>query len=181
MSSRRRADCFCCGRPRRFPLRNLKNCIIFSQQGLRDLPLKLSGGNLDEDLFHIIHDQRLIPDPGFICEPADFAPAIPNNLVRPVEANEIVDFFIEFVINDKLGQISNIHKIRADRSANGTRGPDCMLLAKLASDAVDFSKSGVPVSLPNHHSFSPKLTSSSRPTYVRYVYNFLHICVLCCL
>jgi hypothetical protein len=167
--------------PEDSPLRNLKNCIVFSQQGLRDLPSKLSGGDLDGDLFHIIYDQRLIPDPRSICEPADYAPAAPKNLGRPVEANDIVDFFIEFMINDKLGQISNIHKIRADRSADGTRDPDCMLLAKLASDAVDFSKSGVPVSLLNHDPFSPKLTSCSRPTYVRYVYNFLHICVSCCL
>jgi hypothetical protein len=99
-----------------------------------------------------------VPDSGFICEPADYAATAPKNLGRPVEANDIVDFFIEFMINDKLGQISNIHKIRADRSADGTRNPDCILLAKLASDAVDFSKSGVPVSLLTHDSFPQKLT-----------------------
>jgi hypothetical protein len=139
--------------PDNSPLIDLKNCIVFSQQGQRDLPSKLSGGDLDGDLFHIIYDQRLLPEPGAICEPADYAPTAPKNLGRPVEANDIVDFFIEFMINDKLGQISNIHKIRADRSADGTRNSDCVLLAKLASDAVDFSKSGVPVSLPTHNYF----------------------------
>jgi hypothetical protein len=144
--------------PPNYPLTDLRNCIVFSQQGLRDLPSKLSGGDLDGDLFHIIYDQRLVPDPRFICEPADYAVTAPKNLGKPVEANDIVDFFIEFMINDKLGQISNMHKIRADRSADGTHNADCILLAKLASDAVDFSKSGVPVSLLTHDSFPQKLT-----------------------
>jgi hypothetical protein len=51
------------------PLRSLYNCIVFSQQGARDLPSQLSGGDLDGDLFHIIYDQRLIPD--FTVPPAD--------------------------------------------------------------------------------------------------------------
>jgi hypothetical protein len=131
--------------PQNSSLRDVHNCIVFSQQGPRDLPSKLSGGDLDGDLFHIIYDKRLIPN--YIHEPADYAAAVPKDLGRPVEANDIAEFFIEFMINDKLGQISNIHKIRADRKHDGTLDSDCILLAKLASDAVDFSKSGVPVSL----------------------------------
>jgi len=50
---------------------------------------------------------------------------------------------------DRLGQISNMHKIRADFKPLGTRDSDCITLAKLASDAVDFSKSGIPVSEPH--------------------------------
>jgi hypothetical protein len=49
---------------------------------------------------------------------------------------------------DRLGQISNMHKIRADFKPLGTLDSDCIMLAKLASDAVDFSKSGIPVSSP---------------------------------
>jgi hypothetical protein len=130
--------------PNDSPLRDIHNCIVFSQQGLRDLPSMLSGGDLDGDLFHIIYDQRLIPK--FTHQPADYAATVPKNLGRPVEADDIVEFFIEFMMHDKLGQISNIHKIRADRKCEGTLNSDCILLAKLASDAVDFSKSGVPVS-----------------------------------
>jgi hypothetical protein len=130
--------------PSESSLRSLHNCIVFSQHGARDLPSQLSGGDLDGDMFHIIYDQRLIPD--FTVAPADYAATAPEDLGRSVEVNDIVDFFIDFMKMDKLGQISNMHKIRADKYVDGTRDSDCMTLAKLASDAVDFSKSGVPVS-----------------------------------
>lgn len=124
-------------------LKALRNCIVFSQRGPRDLPSQLSGGDLDGDLFHIIWDERLIPD--FVYLPADYAPAPAKDLGRSVEVNDIADFFIDFMKMDRLGVISNKHKIRADRHHEGTRHPECVMLAKLASDAVDFSKSGNPV------------------------------------
>lgn len=81
--------------PEDSPLRDLHNCIVFSQKGARDLPSQLSGGDLDGDLFHIIYDERLIPD--FTYPPADYAAAAPRNLGRSVEVDDIVDFFIEFM------------------------------------------------------------------------------------
>jgi hypothetical protein len=126
------------------PLKNIRNCIIFSQHGARDVPSQLSGGDLDGDLFHVIYDQRLIPP--LTLPPAEYAPAQAKDLGRPVEVDDIVDFFIEFMNMDRLGQISNKHKIRADIKPDGTLDPQCIILAKLASDAVDFSKSGNPVS-----------------------------------
>jgi hypothetical protein len=131
--------------PEGSPLRALHNCVVFSQQGPRDLPSQLSGGDLDGDLFHIIYDTRLIPD--FTMPPADYASTAAKDLGRSVEVDDIVDFFIEYMNMDRLGQISNKHKIRADIKPAGTRDPDCVLLAKLASDAVDFSKSGVPADM----------------------------------
>lgn len=125
------------------PLRDLTNCIVFSQQGERDLPSKLSGGDLDGDKFHILYDARLIPD--FTVPPADYTSAPPSDLGRAVQMEDMVDFFIEFMQMDRLGVISNKHKIRADKHKEGTRADECINLARLASDAVDFSKSGVPV------------------------------------
>jgi hypothetical protein len=127
------------------PLRDLQNCIVFSQQGERDLPSQLSGGDLDGDLFHIIYDQRLIPTSTH--PPAEYNAAPAKELGRSVEVNDIVEFFVEFMNMDRLGQISNKHKIRADLKPEGTLHPECITLAKLASDAVDFSKSGIPVGI----------------------------------
>lgn len=127
------------------PLKALRNCIVFSQRGERDLPSQLSGGDLDGDLFHIIYDERLIPKSTVL--PADYASTPARDLGRPVEVNDIVDFFIEFMNMDRLGVISNKHKVRADRKPGGTKDEECIMLAKLASDAVDFSKSGNPVSV----------------------------------
>jgi hypothetical protein len=122
------------------PLQWLSNCIVFSQQGPRDLPSQLSGGDLDGDLFHIIFDERLMPD--FTVLPADYTAPPAKDLGRPAHVNDIADFFINFMKADQLGQISTKHRIRADKLEDGTRDPECILLAKLASDAVDFSKSG---------------------------------------
>ncbi len=130
-------------------LKALRNCIVFSQRGERDLPSQLSGGDLDGDLFHIIWDERLVPK--FKHAPADYAPTPAKDLGRPVEADDIVDFFIEFMNMDRLGVISNKHKVRADRKIDGTMDSECLMLAQLASDAVDFSKSGVPVSTNTSH------------------------------
>ncbi|KAF2849275.1 rna-dependent rna polymeras-like protein [Plenodomus tracheiphilus IPT5] len=126
--------------PQDSPLQALHNCVVFSQQGARDLPSQLSGGDLDGDLFHIIYDERLIPD--FTVPPADYKSEPAKDLGRPVQVSDIVDFFVEYMNMDRLGQISNKHKIRADIKPMGTRDPECILLAQLASDAVDFSKSG---------------------------------------
>lgn len=126
------------------PLKALRNCIVFSQRGQRDLPSQLSGGDLDGDLFHIIYDERLIPD--YTHHPADYPPTPAKDLGRSVQVGDIIDFFIDFMNMDRLGVISNKHKIRADRKPSGTKDAECVMLAKLASDAVDFSKSGNPVS-----------------------------------
>ncbi|KAH8727103.1 rna-dependent rna polymerase-like protein [Phaeosphaeriaceae sp. PMI808] len=146
--------------PENSPLKSLQNCIVFSQQGARDLPSQLSGGDLDGDMFHIIFDPRLIPD--FVHPPADYTATAPQDLGRPVEVNDIVEFFIQFMNMDRLGQISNMHKVKADREPAGTRHEDCIVLAKLASDAVDFSKSGVPADLRK----APRGTGNIRPDFM---------------
>ncbi|KAL1654362.1 hypothetical protein SLS61_002962 [Didymella pomorum] len=125
------------------PLKALRNCIVFSQRGDRDLPSQLSGGDLDGDLFHIVWDERLIPPVTMI--PANYPPTTARDLGRPVEVNDIVDFLVEFMNMDRLGVISNKHKVRADRKPGGTQDSECLMLAQLASDAVDFSKSGNPI------------------------------------
>lgn len=142
------------------PLRDLHNCVVFSQQGARDLPSQLGGGDLDGDLFHIIYDERLIPP---MTEPASNYPPTPaQDLGRPVQVDDIADFFIEYMNSDRLGQISNMHKIRADMAELGTKDPGCIVLAQLASDAVDFSKSGKPVNM----SQVPKGANRSRPDFM---------------
>lgn len=129
--------------PAESPLRKHHNCIFFSQQGARDLPSQLGGGDLDGDLYYVFYDSRLMPTSAH--EPADYAPVRPRNLGRPVQVNDIANFFIDFMINDKLGRISTRHKVLADQKERGTLDSGCITLAKLGSDAVDFSKSGVPV------------------------------------
>jgi len=128
--------------PSESPLNALHNCIMFSQQGQRDLPSQLSGGDLDGDTYSVIYDPRLLPPR---VEPADYPRVAPKDIGRLVTRKDMTDFFIDFMENDQLGRIATIHTQLADRSDGGTRHPDCITLAEMHSTAVDFSKTGIAV------------------------------------
>ena len=126
------------------PLLALHNMVVFSSHGTRDLPSQLSGGDLDGDLYNIIWDQRLYPRKLHI--PADYTTPPPIDIGRPVERSDITNFFVTFMENDNLGMIATLHLILADQRILGTLDPECIKLAGFHSTAVDFSKSGIPVS-----------------------------------
>ena len=130
------------------PLRALNNMVVFSSHGDRDLPSKLSGGDLDGDLYNVIYDDSLYPRK--ISDPADYPTLPPIDIGRTVERADMTDFFVKFMENDNLGLIAILHQIMADRSPEGTCDPICVQLANLHSTAVDFSKTGVPVRFFDH-------------------------------
>ncbi|OAA55404.1 RNA-dependent RNA polymerase [Cordyceps fumosorosea ARSEF 2679] len=129
--------------PPSHPLRQLRNCVVFSQKGSRDLPSQLSGGDLDGDLYNVIWDPRASPPVTF--EPADYARVTPPSLDRPVTRHDIANFFIDFMKSDILGLIATRHQILADVHADGTSDADCVRLAEMHSTAVDYSKTGIAV------------------------------------
>ncbi|KAJ3189533.1 hypothetical protein HK101_008933 [Irineochytrium annulatum] len=61
---------------------------------------------------------------------------------RAVTIDDIKRFFVDYMINDNLGRIANIHLATADKF--GAISDRCLQLAELHSTAVDFSKTGVP-------------------------------------
>jgi len=136
--------------PSNSPLNDLHNCIVFSQKGERDLPSKLSGGDLDGDLYNIIYDERLCHNaqgrPLQVTVPADYPRLQAPALDRKVRREDIINHFLVFMQQDQLGRIANLHQIIAD--SKGTFNADCLTLAELHSTAVDFSKTGIPVSSP---------------------------------
>jgi hypothetical protein len=129
--------------PNDSPLMRLRNCICFSQKGSRDLPSQLSGGDLDGDLYQIILDPNARPKTVF--PPADYRRQPPFDLDRPVVRQDITEFFVTFMATDQLGRIATLHKVLADQKEDGVLDPDCKMLAEMHSTAVDFSKSGIPV------------------------------------
>ncbi|KGQ04334.1 RNA-dependent RNA polymerase 1 [Beauveria bassiana D1-5] len=129
--------------PESHPLRSLRNCIVFSQKGSRDLPSQLSGGDLDGDLYNIIWDPRARPQWTFA--PADYTRVVPPSLDRPVTRQDIADFFVDFMKSDILGLIAIRHQIMADVQDLGTQDGECIRLAEMHSTAVDYSKTGIAV------------------------------------
>ncbi|KAK3684108.1 RNA dependent RNA polymerase-domain-containing protein [Podospora appendiculata] len=132
--------------PKGHPLTELWNCIVFSQKGKRDLPSQLSGGDLDGDLFNVIWDPAITARVTTF-PPADYERVEPLTLNRQIEAQDMADFFIDFMKTDHLGVIATRHMIMADQKNLGTRDADCQILAQFHSSAVDFSKTGQPVEL----------------------------------
>lgn len=127
------------------PLRALHNVVVFSSHGQRDMPSQLSGGDLDGDLYNIIYDNSLYPKR--LSQPADYPIATPIDIGRKVERSDMTDFFVQFMENDNLGLIATLHQILADQSPLGTFDPVCEKVAGMHSTAVDFSKTGIPVSM----------------------------------
>ncbi|KAK6495086.1 hypothetical protein TWF481_003114 [Arthrobotrys musiformis] len=125
------------------PLRDLKNCVVFSQRGVRDLPSMLSGGDLDGDIYHIWWEPSLMPRN--IARPADFPAVQALNYDNEVTQADIGKFFLDFMENDKLGVISIAHMVLADQEPLGVGSAACLKCAEMASQAVDFPKTGVPV------------------------------------
>ncbi|CEJ89894.1 hypothetical protein VHEMI05710 [[Torrubiella] hemipterigena] len=151
--------------PAGHPLRNLKNCIVFSQKGSRDLPSQLSGGDLDGDLYSVIWDPDAIPLYSFA--PADYPRVSPVPLDRAVTREDITEFFINFMKNDILGLIASRHQVLADVTEGGTASHECIELAELHSTAVDYSKTGIPVSvadMPRAPKTRPDFVAPAPPT-----------------
>ncbi len=149
--------------PEGHALRELCNCIVFSQHGDRDLPSQLSGGDLDGDIYNVIWDPTAVQSVKQVFAPAEYPRVQPLDLQRDVTIEDITKFFIDFMRTDHVGMIAIRHMIFADQDKMGTLAPACLKLARLHSTAVDFSKSGQPVELselselPRFSKFRPDL------------------------
>jgi hypothetical protein len=138
------------------PLQQLRNVVVFSQYGARDLPSQLGGGDLDGDIYNIIYDQRFCQAQTYVA--AEYPRLTPVELGRPVTAEDMSRFFVKFMETDQLGMLCNVHMQLADQSSLGTLHPDCTKIAAMASTAVDFSKTGIAVDmsqLPRYPRFRP--------------------------
>ncbi|TRX89845.1 hypothetical protein FHL15_009278 [Xylaria flabelliformis] len=129
------------------PLRSLSNCIVFSQEGDRDLPSQLSGGDLDGDIYNVIWDPIAVEGCQLEFEPADYPRVAPLDIGRNVTASDMTEFFVKFMATDQLGLIATRHIILADLHEAGTVHDECKLLAEMHSTAVDYSKTGIPVDM----------------------------------
>ncbi|CAG8653574.1 8362_t:CDS:2, partial [Paraglomus brasilianum] len=124
-------------------LSHLRNCIVFSQNGDSPVVNSMAGGDLDGDEFFVSFDGRLIPTETY--ESLDYDAPPRKELDRPVTVYDIAEFFRDFMENDRLGTICNNHLMLADQKDLGVFSPECIDLAIKASMAVDFNKTGVPV------------------------------------
>ncbi|CEL58060.1 hypothetical protein RSOLAG1IB_02805 [Rhizoctonia solani AG-1 IB] len=141
----------------------LVNTVVFSCKGERSLPSCLGGGDLDGDLYDLIN-LTAWPElaPQTLVEPAEYPPAPKKRIDgRPCTMDDVKDFICDFITSDMVGIISTQHLKLADYRTMGVSDPDCLKLAELHSRAVDFPKSGTPVT----SSEMPRLVRMPRPDW----------------
>ena len=94
--------------------------------------------------FFVSWDQRLLPTihvpPSCAYAEQEHAKQVTQHVTVDLAAQ--LDFFENFVMNDKLAKISTSHLVRADASSASC--DECLELARLHSLAVDFVKTGIP-------------------------------------
>jgi len=129
-------------------LQHHKDVVVFPSKGKRPHPNECSGSDLDGDLYFITWDTRLIP--AKTCEPMKYDEEKPIYKDPPLGIKDLIDFFWQFVTNDKLGQIDNAHLAVADQSEEYAFDEKCIELCKKHAIAVDFPKNGIVVDLPKH-------------------------------
>lgn len=106
----------------------------------------MSGSDLDGDQFAVTWDERLFLD--YSTEPMDYTPPKNPNEGGSINDESLLKHFINHARNDNLGRISMLWMdhavIKKDAGCH-----ECLELAKLASIAVDFPKSGIPAVIPD--------------------------------
>lgn len=97
----------------------------------------------NRDLYNVVFDPDLRPK--IVPAPADYARPAAIDIGRTVTRQDMTDWMIQYMENDKLGYIANLWMQCADQEENGSFSAACVKLAELASTAVDFSKTGIVV------------------------------------
>lgn len=128
-------------------LHHLVDCLVFPANGTRPHTDECSGSDLDGDLYFVCWDSDLIPPLSQWNRPAmDYQGITPPTKIKAsaITMDDLQEFFVDYIQNDNLGQIANAHVVWADRSHNKANSDQCLQLAELHSQAVDFPKTGVP-------------------------------------
>jgi RNA-dependent RNA polymerase len=115
--------------------------------GLVYLPKGISLNGAYSDLYDLIN-LTAWPElaPQVLVGPAEYPPAPKKKIEgRTCNIDDVKDFICDFITSDMVGIISVQHLKLADHRTLGVNDPDCLKLAELHSKAVDFPKSGTPV------------------------------------
>uniref|UniRef100_A0A183BJJ6 RNA-directed RNA polymerase n=1 Tax=Globodera pallida TaxID=36090 RepID=A0A183BJJ6_GLOPA len=126
-------------------LHHLVDVLVFPRHGPRPHPDEMAGSDLDGDEYTLIWDEELALEGN---QPAaDYsAPkgkSTPTADLSPEEyQQQMASFFVKYLSNDSVGQISNSHLANSD--LYGIDCDVCTTIAKKHSQAVDFPKTGIP-------------------------------------
>ena len=126
-------------------LHHIVDCIVFPTKGPRPHPNEMAGSDLDGDEYSVFWMKDL-----FFRKPNQeamvFSDEPAEELNRPVDVSDIMEFFCEFIRTNTVGLIANAHLAIADTQS--IFHPKCLQLCAMYSEALDFAKTGRNVELP---------------------------------
>jgi RNA-dependent RNA polymerase len=125
-------------------LAHLVNVIVFPQNGPRPHPNECSGSDLDGDEYFVSWNPSLIPPS--TCKSMEY-PSYIEPIDNDISIEKVKDYFIKYMQSENLGTIANLHLLYAD--LYGIYSTQAIKLAYLHSQAVDYAKTGIPVSVPS--------------------------------
>ncbi|TDL24271.1 RdRP-domain-containing protein [Rickenella mellea] len=125
-----------------FEKEQLQNTIVFSTNGVRPLPSCLGGGDLDGDTYIVTPHEPLHPKK--LSPAAEYPPSTKKMLFRTCTMADVADFVVEYINSEIVGIVATRWLTIADQ--RGIFDKDCLKLAKLHSDAVDY-QTGMPVAI----------------------------------
>jgi len=141
-------------------LKHMIDCIVFPTQGPRPHPDEMSGSDLDGDMYFVCWNSQIFP-PGENKDPMNYKPKPKQVLQRPVTEGDMISFIGSYIEGDRLGVIANSHLAHADGQERGIFSQQCLDLAQMHSDAVDFPKTGLSVFI------SPEMRPRKYPHYMQ--------------
>ena len=141
-------------------LKHMIDCIVFPTLGPRPHPDEMSGSDLDGDMYFVCWNSQLFP-PGENKDPMNYKPKPKKVLQRPVNECDMISFIGSYIEGDRLGVIANSHLAYADGHERGIFSQQCLDLAQMHSDAVDFPKTGFSVFI------TPEMRPRKYPHYMQ--------------
>ncbi|XP_030958898.1 probable RNA-dependent RNA polymerase 1 [Quercus lobata] len=111
----------------------LSDCVVFLQKGKRPHSNECFGSDLDGDLYFVCWDLDLIPPQQI--QPMEYIGAKTKPLDHNVTIEEVQEYFVDYILNDRLGIIDDAHIVFADSEPRRAMSSKCIKLAKLHSKA----------------------------------------------
>lgn len=122
-----------------------QNCLVVPSRGPNSHANECSGGDLDGDLYYVVFDQNLVPStlkaPGEQVVEVETREMI--SLSGGNSADEMMQFYCDYVSKNQLGIIANAHLAVADKL--GMRHPQSIELARYVTAETDAPKKGFTV------------------------------------
>ena len=121
-------------------------CLLFStKSNCKTSPVfEMSGADLVGDDFLIITQKDLLPRPDIneVVEPQNFDDQGEHKEADYIDNEMVAQYFLDFSLKENTIELAQLHSAFSEHHEEGIGHPDCLLIAKYHSYALDFAKTG---------------------------------------